>query len=469
VSPSRCSLLIKEENLTTTKIAFSILATSGWMIFAQPVAPVRLTVPPGVESAIPIRTLPNSVCTLLPEGPDSPAQALTLYADQEGIIRFHVRPASQTDGHARLEIQCRAGGQVAIIPVELRAHMAPMPSMPAPVDLSPRSRSGASSIRPALEGDPMQISDSELRGRGYPPRPDPGAAPEAYASWLKAVTRAVTVIAPQNVVRTDRVHGPARLKKEAESIRNGPASSTNWSGFVATGNPGTYNLLAGDWIVPSVSGEYGISAYSSLWIGLDGWLDGRGNHCTKTTCDVVQDGTEQDVLNYYFFGIRWEVSVYYPWAELFPDSERQLPNFQVSPGDQIFSEVWFDGSNGWFYLENVSKSTSIEAYEPLKSALAQAPGSTATFVGNSAEWIMERPTLSDGSLPDLALYSVAHGYPSLFYATMIDAFAYRNGNWVAYGSDPNLQLSMYNGNDLLSTVSPDSCAGCMTFFWEAFH
>lgn len=314
----------------------------------------------------------------------------------------------------------------------------------------------------------MQISDEELRRRGYPPRPDPGTAPELYASWLTAVTRPVTVIAPQAGVRSDRIHGPARRSPQAEPIRSGPVSLANWSGFIATGSSGTYKLVVGDWLVPSVLGEPLVWTYSSLWIGLDGYLDGSGNPCTNTTCDVIQDGTEQDVFTYDVFGMQFQVASYYPWAEIFPELEQPLP-LQVNPLDEIFSEVWFDGTNGWFYIEDVTTASSIEAYQSLKGALAQAPGSTATFVGNTAEWIMERPTIN-GVLPDLALYDVMRTYPHfVFYATMIDAYTYQNGNWVAYGSDPDVQTYMYNGVDLLSTVFADSCPGCMTFRWEAFH
>jgi hypothetical protein len=456
-----------EDKNMTPKVVILILITSGCAIFAQPPVPVRLTVSPGIQSAIPIKTLPNAVCTLQPEGSKDPAQSLRLYADKEGIIRFYARPASRSDVHARLTARCQAGGQVAVIPVELRADTSPIPSMPAPVDLDPRSRSGASSVRPPLEGDPAQVPQEVLRQRGYPPRPDPIKAPGAYATWLKAVSKPSTFIVPQDV-RSERVHGPAKLTGKA-----GPATSYSWSGYAATGSPGAYSLVAGEWFIPSVSGEPGSSAYSLLWIGLDGLNDQYGNPCTDQTCVVVQDGTAQNVLDINFLGVEFQISEYYPFYELFPDGEYEITDYQVNVFDEMFSEVFFDGSIGWFCLEDITASTYTIKSESLADALARA-GSSATFVGNTAEWILEGPTEKDSSgnvIPvDLPIYTIAQSYLSLFYAWMGDAYVYANGNWVACGDEPNSQIWMYNGLDLVSTA--DGCpggSGNIYFYWQAFH
>jgi hypothetical protein len=239
---------------------------------------------------------------------------------------------------------------------------------------------------------------------------------------------------------------------------------------VAVGSAGKYNHLAGDWIVPSVSGESGIPAYSSLWIGLDGLGDQNSNFCTDQTCVVVQDGTEQDVF-WVTFGIPWEVVNYYAWHEFFPDQERPFPTFQVSAGDEIFSEVLFDGSTGWYWFEDISASTSVSQSESLSEALANAGWpSSATFVGNSAEWILERPAL-DRYLPELAQYSVSPGYPG---ALMSDAWVLSEGVWKTFNAEFNIQLSMYNvlyngaEGDLLSSAT-DCGAGCISFLWLAFN
>jgi hypothetical protein len=49
--------------------------------------PVRLTVPPKGHAPITMATLPNAVCSLHSKGDTT--KSLKLFADEEGIVRFH--------------------------------------------------------------------------------------------------------------------------------------------------------------------------------------------------------------------------------------------------------------------------------------------------------------------------------------------------------------------------------------------
>jgi hypothetical protein len=290
----------------------------------------------------------------------------------------------------------------------------------------------------------MALSSQELVKRGYPLRPDPQHSPGAYANWLKAVSKPATFIPPKTAHVEGRFHGPAKVGAE-------PGSSNNWSGYAPYGSSSPFTWVVGDWNVPAtVGGEANTTTHSSFWIGLDGW----GSN------DVVQDGTNQDVT--VSDGIAYRT--YWPWTEIWPQElETAISNFSVNPGDEIFSEVWMGDSNGnlnpnggygYFWFEDVTTGQ----YTYLSTQY-----NSGTFTGISAEWIMERPIFSFG-LPDLSDY---------WYAVMRDPWAYTADNtWVNYlnGGDgaTSYQLTMYNGNDALSTVLPID-SNTMEFIWLKYH
>jgi Peptidase A4 family len=252
-------------------------------------------------------------------------------------------------------------------------------------------------------------------------------------------------VEPRTVSRPDITHaGRAR-------VSNPPESAPNWSGFELRGAAGTYDWVTGEWVVPSVTGESNSTTYSSFWIGLDG--DG--------TTDLVQAGTEQENVNFSFFGISWSFSTYYAWTQFLPQqqTEQQVTNFSVHPGDEIFCQVFvadagqmpsLTGFFGQFVIMNQTTSTTTWSY---------TPRGTTNVGGSEAEWIMERPTVN-GRLADLADYGSAR---------MSNAVARKvAGGYVGYQGATNEQITMFNGNDILSTVSAID-AVTMQFKWQAFH
>ena len=277
-------------------------------------------------------------------------------------------------------------------------------------------------------------------------RPDPQQAPGAYASWLKAVSKSATFISPKTVNVGGRYHGPAKASAD-------PAGSDNWSGYALSGagvsSPFVY--VEGDWNVPALVGaEPGKTTHSSYWIGLDG----------LGSSDVVQDGTNQDVTesngNIY--------TSYWPWKEICcQEPEVAISNFNVRPGDEIYSSVWMGDANGnltpwggygYFYFDDVTTGQ----YTWLRTQF-----NSGTFYAISAEWIMERPTFSFG-LPDLSDY---------WFAVMQSPWAYTGDNtWVNFLSGGDgatiFQTTMYNGNDAISTVYPIN-GNAMQFVWMNYH
>jgi hypothetical protein len=157
----------------------------------------------------------------------------------------------------------------------------------------------------------------------------------------------------------------------------GTETSTNWSGGVVYAPRGdSFKWIEGDWVVPNVDAPTENQwYYCASWIGLDG--DGSG--------DVFQAGIECEV---YRSGSSITRNIY-PWWEWFPSPEVQITNLAVSPGDLVTmllcSQTGPGATTGGVYFSNRTTGAST-------SATLTAPAGT-TLVGNSAEWVVEAPTV----------------------------------------------------------------------------
>ncbi|MFZ0589687.1 MAG: G1 family glutamic endopeptidase, partial [Bryobacteraceae bacterium] len=412
--------------------------------------PLTFKVPPNALSAISFSAAPNVQCSVAPANGSGSGQAFTVYTNDEGTATFYVTP-SQASSAAQLVATCSSGNQQTI-QIQPVAGAKPL-AAPAPSNAATNARLGYT-VRPALTGDPMALSNQELVKLKYPWRPDPQKAPGAYASWLKAVSKPATLIPPKTVNVEGRSHGPAQISADASTAPYGPYASPNWSGYVlyAGVNQSPFVFIGGEWNVPALVGaENGTSTFSELAIGLDG----------EHTNDIVEAGTEQEAIVQdgftYFY--------YYPWTQTFPQQQTQaISNLTVNPGDQFYAEVWMADVNGNlnpyggyanFYFGDSKTGQYTYFFEPI------TPG---TFSGVSAEWILERPELNDGSYSDLANY---------YYAVMQGTFAEAyDGNYANYQMPPyggvSYQETMYNGNDILSTVYPIN-SNTMEFIWSNFN
>src|ERR1700737_4950946 len=351
-------------------------------------SPRRYTVAPHVHTPVTIRTLPNAVCCVHAEADSEPKHSLKVYADGEGVVRFHIQPSSATHDIARLEVDCAASGRVVRYPLHLRVSLEPTTEMPSPPVEKPLARHHDGLVRPALSLDEaMRLTDEEALARGYPLSPNPDEVPKAFNAWLRCVSMPGYRIEPHLVSNPDVTHGKAK--------QHSNANFTNWSGFerlrslkvspiisggVTLTEP--YDWVTGSWHVPFVTGEPGTKTYSALWVGLDG--DG--------TTDLVQAGTEQDATNINLGFIQFTLTNYYAWTEFLPQqpTEQVISNFTVNPGDEIFPEVWagpgdsepfLSGASGRFFIMNLSTG----GFASLSTARAPA-----TVSRREAAWIMER-------------------------------------------------------------------------------
>jgi hypothetical protein len=227
--------------------------------------------------------------------------------------------------------------------------------------------------------NPLTASDFDLEQWGFPPRPNVSDV-AAYAEWEKIVS--LQRITPQ-LTFTKIYQGPAQFLQ----IGNTNATSNNWSGYVLDGANGTFKVnetqVSADWNIPSVAQAIGTCNstwdYSTQWVGFDGW----------GSSDVLQAGSEADAT--------CSSTLYSFWYEWYPNAETRVSSPVAQPGDWVAIQVWYTTTSPYGHAYWADYRSGLSA------SVGFNPPSGTTFEGNSAEWVVERPTVS-GSLADLANY-----------------------------------------------------------------
>ncbi len=142
--------------------------------------------------------------------------------------------------------------------------------------------------------------------------------------------------------------------------------------------------------------------------------------------DVLQAGVEFDA----YCVVGNTQAYYYPWYEWYPDTEVRITNMPTSPGDDFYVVVYnTSATQGTAYMVNMNTSQFL-------SVNFTAPAGTK-LVGNSAEWITERPG-SIGGITTLTNY-IADTY--------FNATAYTEKNKKYYpGSSSSKAVIMLDNN-----------------------
>lgn len=157
------------------------------------------------------------------------------------------------------------------------------------------------------------------------------------------------------------------LRHGAPNHRVTRSTSSNWSGYAATGS--TFRTVSATWKQPSASCT-SATAYSSFWVGLDG--DG------STT--VEQTGTDADCSG--------GTAHYYAWYEMYPKFPVNL-SMPIRAGDTITATVTTDGKGNFtLTIGDTTTGRSFSTTQRLKHARLA-----------SAEVIAEAPSSSGGVLP----------------------------------------------------------------------
>ena len=199
-------------------------------------------------------------------------------------------------------------------------------------------------------------------------------APAYAATSGHSATTAATV-APRTASGTTLQPGGAmrhlvRPQTSQNGVKNASTTSTNWSGYAATGR--TFTSVASSWTEPTGTCNTSGAQYSSFWVGLDGY----------NSNSVEQTGTDVDCSG--------RTPQYYAWYEMYPAASVEI-NHTVRPGDKISASVTYAGSSS--FTLKISDSTQGWTYTTSKRLSGAAR--------SSAEVIAEAPccTSSGGILP----------------------------------------------------------------------
>lgn len=147
------------------------------------------------------------------------------------------------------------------------------------------------------------------------------AAPGAFAASAPAATTGQVNAA----MAAHESHGLHALTHRSSTT----VSSSNWSGYAATGNSGAFTSVSASWVQPALTCT-SKTTYSSFWVGLDGYSDSA----------LEQTGTEADCI-----GGRAE---YGAWWEVLPAAESAY-SVTVRAGDSLSASVK-DNGNGTFTM-----------------------------------------------------------------------------------------------------------------------
>ena len=149
------------------------------------------------------------------------------------------------------------------------------------------------------------------------------ATPSAFAAPSAAVSH------PAQITAAAASHESHGLQALRHGSKNTTVSSTNWSGYAATGSAGAFKSVASSWVQPAVTCS-SKATYSSFWVGLDGYSNSA----------LEQTGTEADCIG--------GKATYGAWWEVLPASESAY-SVTVKAGDHLSASVT-DNGNGTFTM-----------------------------------------------------------------------------------------------------------------------
>lgn len=257
---------------------------------------------------------------------------------------------------------------------------------------------------PSAGYNPVTSSDEENAAYGFPPRPDQQTDAVSYAKWLKAMSTAGSAKRWNGELRhTGGYSMPARHAAAPAGAGSGASAGSagvstgyyyNWSGFINTNTATKYKqttsfyYIVSDFNVPAVTQTPGTCDggydWEVSWNGIDGDLDGSA---------LLQGGSSSQAFCDSYYG---PLEFYYAWIEWYPAYDI-IGEFDVNPGDDMFVETWDTTSTqGYVYLYDVT--LGIASIYGITSN--GGPG----LIGNSAEYIVERPCCSSGDFYPLADY-----------------------------------------------------------------
>ena len=193
------------------------------------------------------------------------------------------------------------------------------------------------------------------------PSPSPSAAGRLRSALRRSGRALAPVLVAACALAGTSLPAAALAPDRFEPVVAAPAtqSSTNWSGYAASG--GTYTAVSGTWVIPQITPD-GSSGASAAWVGIGGF----------GTRDLIQAGTEE-------FESGGRVT-YRAWIETLPAASQPVP-LAVSAGDTVTVSIASQGEDIWLIsLQNVTTGKSLQRTVQYASSFS------------SAEWIQEAPS-----------------------------------------------------------------------------
>jgi hypothetical protein len=412
---------------------------------------LTIGVSPSRQSPISFKTFPGALCTVA----DS---TWTFPADVNGDALIYVAPTEKFTS-IQDAITCVRDGQVENITLTLSSSVEPPRSLPVASSGPPIAPSSATIAQyvSTYGFDPRTAPDAVLAANNLPPRPDNLAShPEDNIGWLRAVFSPTTKVITSGVDIPnvslgfpEAGTGGGRISPAGTAGGYGNSSTNNWSGVAANGVQGTYNTIRGYWNDPN-SYTSNTPAYSSLWVG----IDGCSFTCGADGTNIYQDGTETDRLTKPVV----QYTNTFIWYESYPYDPDQKYFTATSPGDEIYCTVYKaigTQVNVNYYCKDITEGNAVFATE------VTGPN----FIGDSAEWIMERTNVTSVGTYYFTDYKTA----AMSQASVVSGTTSLNYDQIPEVSGYNLyNITMIRSGDTLSTAS-ELGSGNLSWTWHADH
>jgi hypothetical protein len=290
---------------------------------------------------------------------------------------------------------------------------------------------------------PLTASPRELLKHGFPKRPDDPEQLKHYNRIVHLMKGNFTYIEPSFSINPNRRHvsGKPRGNETAtgEVVANvvpavvGAEDNNLWSGGVVFPPAGeSFRWITGCWTIPNLrtSTSDAQTYYCTIWIGIDG-------DAQVGSMDLCQAGVNIDVT-----GESLKCAAFCEW---YPGSELAV-NLPVTFGDTMVVTICTTGSGATeatIYMTNLTQKvgTSFTLDAP-----TNGDGSPVSLVGDSAQWVVERPVINGAS-------SMLADYYQVFFdgASAVSYSPDGSSSTVANGNQTYIQMVPFGSTEILSS------------------
>jgi hypothetical protein len=189
----------------------------------------------------------------------------------------------------------------------------------------------------------------------------------------------VSGLAPASTITPGNSSGSSAPTTPASQPTTTSYTSSNWSGYMANTNSGSYSQISGAWTIPQATSGSSSTSADSTWIGIGG----------VSTSDLIQVGTQ----NEFTPSGHLESTAFY---EMLPSASINITSMTVSAGDSMTAVLNEISSGEWSI--SITDVTNGQSFSDTVSY---------TSSNSSAEWIEEDPS-----------YSTSHQIPFDDYGTV---------------------------------------------------